>query len=244
MARIRTIKPSFFSSLSITALPKTTRLTFIGLWCYVDDSGRAVDDSRLVKAEIWPLDDDVSAKKVDADLQRLADAGLIERYEAGGRRYLRVVGWSEHQRINRPQPSRLPAPSLNGHGVSTDDSVNVHGTRTEDSPPEGNKEGKGKEPPLQTPVTHEEPVDNPQQELIDQAVAMAARRYGEQQVANGKGTSATGLASWWLQENSTGAKARATNLLTEYDLGATTLADALLQPNPPWLRNYRRRATT
>jgi hypothetical protein len=88
-------------------------------------------------------------------------------------------------------------------------------------------------------------VDNSEGgDLIDQAITMAARRYGEQQVASGKGDSAPGLAKWWLQENAEGARIHAAELLTEYDLRPTTLADALLQANPGWLRNYRKRAVT
>lgn len=157
MARIRTIKPAFFSSLSNAELPKPTRLTWIGLWTYVDDSGRAVDDPRLVKAAIWPLDDDYTTKKVDSDLTLLAKVGKIERYKVGGRRYLRVIEW-HHQRINRPVPSTLPASPHEvsthdeplpepppdddpPHGSSSEEAVSPHGSSTEDAP----WEGKGRE---------------------------------------------------------------------------------------------------
>lgn len=142
MARIRTIKPTFFSSLTIAALPIPTRITFVGLWCYVDDEGRGVDDARLVKADVWPLDDGYTVRKIEADLVLLTERGLIERYEAGGRRYLRVVNSKEHQRINRPQPSKLPPPpertdrSVNGQGAHTATDMSSHGTGADDSPPE------------------------------------------------------------------------------------------------------------
>lgn len=130
MARIRTIKPGFFSSLTVAEMATPTRLTFIGLWTYADDEGRAVDDARLVKAEIWPLDAGYTAKKVEADLARLADLGVIQRYEVDGKRYLHLTNWAEHQKINRPQKSNLPPPpcrrsddSLNDHGAATDNSV-------------------------------------------------------------------------------------------------------------------------
>lgn len=142
MSRIRTIKPGFFRSLTIASLPVSTRLTFIGLWTYVDDEGRGVDDPRLIKAELWPLDDTYTAKKVDRDLDQLAAAGRVERYAVDGRRYLRITTWAEHQRINRPQPSTLPTPC----GFS-ERAVNEQGARTEDALPEGKgRERKGKEP--------------------------------------------------------------------------------------------------
>lgn len=109
MARIRTIKPGFFRDHDIAKLPLSARLTFIGLWTYVDDEGRGVDDPRLVKGDLWQLDDKHTVKKVDQDLQILAKAGRIERYEMNGRRYLRVVKWKQHQKINRPSDSVIPA---------------------------------------------------------------------------------------------------------------------------------------
>lgn len=136
MARIRTIKPTFFRDDTIAELGLSARLTFIGLWTYVDDEGRGVDDPRLVKGDLWQLDDKHTVKKVDADLDALAKAGRIERYTAGGKRYLRVVNWKNHQRINRPTPSVIPA-SL------TERSGKPPVPPGDDSRGERNKEGNG-----------------------------------------------------------------------------------------------------
>jgi hypothetical protein len=154
MARIRTIKPEFFTSLSIADLPLTARLTFIGVWTHVDDEGRCVDDARLIKAAVWPLDDRTSAD-VEDDLRRLSESSLITRYKVGERSYLEVSNWGEHQRINRPTPSKhphvsqateihgipvtihVPKPVTSGNedsstnqDVLTDDSVRTHGGLT------------------------------------------------------------------------------------------------------------------
>lgn len=145
MARIRTIKPGFFHDLGMAGLPIPTRLTYVGLWTYVDDSGRGVDDARLVKADVWPLDDNYTTRKVEKDLAMLADADRICRYESEGRRYLHIVRW-DHQRINRPQRSLIPhcaftEHSLKAHCANSERSSNDHGTITEDSL----REGKGRE---------------------------------------------------------------------------------------------------
>src|SRR3546814_14876688 len=58
MARIRTIKPEFWTSETIAALPIRTRLTFIGLWTYVDDNGVGFGNETLIVAELFPLEDD------------------------------------------------------------------------------------------------------------------------------------------------------------------------------------------
>ncbi|KWT61871.1 hypothetical protein ADL21_11355 [Streptomyces albus subsp. albus] len=109
MARIRSIKPEFFTSLTIAGLPLTARLTFIGLWTYVDDNGVGVDEPRLVRAAVWPLDDRTAAE-VDADLEALRDASLVIRYEYDGRRYLAVRNFAEHQKVSHPRRPRYPQP--------------------------------------------------------------------------------------------------------------------------------------
>ncbi len=145
MARIRTVKPSFFKSLTVTALPKPTRLTWIGLWTYADDAGRGVDDARLIKAELWPLDDDYTAKKVEKDMQLLEANGSIRRYVIEGRRYFAVVEW-KHQRIDKPTPSVLPAPPSNDAGPLPPNSGNPPGIVEEASvQEEEEEEGLGRE---------------------------------------------------------------------------------------------------
>lgn len=109
MPRIRTIKPDFFTSLTIADLTYEARLTFIGLWTHVDDQGRCVDDARLVKAAVWPLDER-TAKDVDADLWELSDAELVYRYTVGAKKFLCVTSWAEHQKISHPAKAKLPAP--------------------------------------------------------------------------------------------------------------------------------------
>ena len=161
MARIRTIKPEFFTSLTIADLPLTARLTFVGLWTHADDAGRCIDDPRLIKAALWPLDDRTAAD-IETDLKLLSESSLITRYILNRKRYLAVTNWDEHQRINRPTASKLPAPEegepLPPEPVTRDnsDSLNTHAQLSEDSPQErkgkeGNREGKGTPP---TPRDH------------------------------------------------------------------------------------------
>lgn len=110
MARIRTIKPSFFRSDDVSALPLRARLTWIGLWTQCDDQGRTKDHLKLIKADLWPLDS-VSLSDIEEDLATLAAHGRIVRYEVDGQRYLEITNWSEHQKIDRPSKCTIPAPS-------------------------------------------------------------------------------------------------------------------------------------
>lgn len=109
MPRIRSIKPDFFKSEDVSALPLRARLTWIGLWTQCDDHGRYKDSARVIKGDVWSLDD-VSLHDIEADLRALAAADRIIRYEVDGKRYLVVVNWHMHQAINRPSRPKYPAP--------------------------------------------------------------------------------------------------------------------------------------
>jgi hypothetical protein len=99
---------------------------------YLDDAGRGLDDMRLIVAELFPLDRDVSENKMNRWLNVIAMTKTAEddipplcRYEVQGRRYLHATGW-QHQKINRPQPSRIPPCPVHESSVndSRNDSVN------------------------------------------------------------------------------------------------------------------------
>ena len=171
MARIRTIKPSFFTSLTIADLAVEQRLTFIGLWTHVDDEGRCEYDPRLIKAALWPLDDR-SFNDMDDDIRALTEASLITHYKVGNRRYLQVNSWNEHQRINRATKSTLP-PVENGEicSVSNDSggSLITHGALTEDSL----GEGKGKERKGKDSATRGEPDGTPRETTTTQTIIAA-----------------------------------------------------------------------
>lgn len=210
MARIRTVKPEFFTSLTIASLPYEARLTFIGLWTHVDDEGRCVDEARLVKAAIWPLDDRTAAD-IQKDLDQLTECSLITQYEVDNRRYIAIRGWWEHQKINRPTRSKLPAPPTSGNGGATvpssaatseymespnpdESSVNPHGALTEDSLPEGNREqGTGKPPAVRREAPNGLPGD--QQALVD--MPANPTKLKREPTPDDQ---AFGVARWWINE--------------------------------------------
>ncbi|MCK9929460.1 hypothetical protein MXD62_20135 [Frankia sp. Mgl5] len=110
MARIRTIKPDAFASDSLSQVPVRARWTFAGIWTYADDDGRCRADARLIKAHVYPLDDDITARDVAADLDALEHVGCIRRYEVAAKLYLHLPGWADHQKISHPTKSKIPAP--------------------------------------------------------------------------------------------------------------------------------------
>lgn len=108
MARIRTIKPEFPQSEKIGKLSREGRLLFILLFTLVDDAGRARAASRMLASLLYPYDDDASAK-MDGWLAELERGGHIRRYQVDGSQYLEIAKWLEHQKIDRPSDSKLPA---------------------------------------------------------------------------------------------------------------------------------------
>lgn len=123
MARMRTIKPETFTSETLSLVSVHARWTFAGLWTYCDDEGRGRALPALIKAAIWPLDDDVTAKDVAVHLDELETRHLICRYQADGKSYLHVVNFGEHQKPNRPLPSKQPRCPRKTHGGLTEDSL-------------------------------------------------------------------------------------------------------------------------
>src|SRR3546814_574158 len=93
---------------SLSRVPRGVRWTFAGLWTYLDDEGRGRDDVRLIKAALYPLDDDVALSMLSDDLKQLEHIGCICRYEVDGRTYMHAPGWDDHQRVSHPTASKLP----------------------------------------------------------------------------------------------------------------------------------------
>lgn len=77
MAKIRGIKPEFWTDDDIVELSIPARLLFIGLWNHACDNGHLQDKSKQIKMRIFP-GDDVNC----ADLLRELDAaGVINRVD-------------------------------------------------------------------------------------------------------------------------------------------------------------------
>ncbi|GHG27557.1 hypothetical protein [Streptomyces zaomyceticus] len=110
MARIRTIKPEAFVSESLAEVSVEAERTFFGLLTQSDDHGRHRDNAAIIAGLLWPLRAEHNSVHVEDDLHQLATASLICRYTGcDGRRYLHIVTWSEHQKIDKPSQSRLPS---------------------------------------------------------------------------------------------------------------------------------------
>lgn len=99
MARIRTVKPEFWSDEKIGPLSPLTRLIFLGLVSQADDAGRLLDSPRLLNGILFPYTDDDCVESLD----ELAEVGVIRRgTTASGQPVIQICGWNKHQRIEKP----------------------------------------------------------------------------------------------------------------------------------------------
>lgn len=87
------------------------RLLFIGLWNFADDAGRMEDKPKRIKMQVFP-GDDLTSEDIHGMLQELSENDLIIRYSVEGKEIIQVKGW-DHQRIDKPNKSKLPAHSEN-----------------------------------------------------------------------------------------------------------------------------------
>ena len=109
MARIRTIKPEFWSSEQVVELSPTARLLFIGLWNFCDDGGNHPASPRTLKMEVFP-GDDFTAEQIGGYVQEMISASLIVEYQDNAKLYWHVTGW-HHQKIEKPN-YKHPAPKF------------------------------------------------------------------------------------------------------------------------------------
>jgi len=100
MARIRSIKPEYWTSEQVTECSRDARLLFIGLWNFCDDGGIHPASAKRLKMEIFP-GDDCTAEQVGGWIQELLSQGLLKEFEVEGAKYWLVTGW-HHQKIDRP----------------------------------------------------------------------------------------------------------------------------------------------
>lgn len=117
MARIRTIKPEFFTSPDTASVSHTARLLYVAMWCLADDYGRGEMNMLQLRAFAFPEED----QWLDSELQRqskefqslckeVVNGFGIDVYKHRGRTFYSIPSWDEHQKTQRRAKSKHPAP--------------------------------------------------------------------------------------------------------------------------------------
>lgn len=119
MARIRSIKPEFWTDEKVVELSAFARLLFIGIWNFCDDEGRMVYSPKRLKMQIFPADS-VDCSELVGEILRNQ---LVSIYVVDGIEYLQVNGFAKHQKIDKRSASKLPSPpnSSEFHRIPTTD---------------------------------------------------------------------------------------------------------------------------
>lgn len=121
MARIRTIKPDFWTNRKVIECSPIARLLFIGMWNFADDKGHLPFSPKSLKAQIFPADD-VGNDDIARMIVELSANGLLSVYYIEEKGYLEISGWS-HQRIDRPQEPKYPVPVSNDRRTLSPDRI-------------------------------------------------------------------------------------------------------------------------
>lgn len=109
MARIRSIKPTFWSDPKVAGLSRDVRLMLVGLISMSDDEGRFQATASAISGYVFPQDD-LPPTTIRKWRDAAAAVGIIELYTADGLEYGHFPKWKKHQRISKPYPSTLPMP--------------------------------------------------------------------------------------------------------------------------------------
>ena len=171
MARIRTIKPEFWTDEKIVGLPALARLLFIGLWNFCDDHGYLWDEPLRIKLQVLPMDE----CDIPELLSKLVESSLLTELETTtGKRAFLITHFKDHQKVQHPADSKIQ-PLISRVLMSPHESSRV--LTPEGKGREGKGiEGKGKErkgervvsPSAQEPPEADSPpVSDQVQEVFD-----------------------------------------------------------------------------
>lgn len=148
MAKIRGVKPDYWTDEDIVNLSIPARLLFIGLWNYACDNGHLQDKSKQIKMRIFP-GDDVNAAEL---LRELEACGRITR----GDGWITIPNLTEHQKpdlryftscdkegCEDPPEKIAQRKTRRAHTVHTPGAQGVHAGRTVGAHGDGEGEVKG-----------------------------------------------------------------------------------------------------
>lgn len=101
MARIRSLKPEFWTSEQVVECTRDARLLFLGMLNFADDSGVLPGSVRRLRMQVFP-GDDMTLEFLRGLVNELLRVDLLQEYDVEGRVYWRITGFKAHQWVARP----------------------------------------------------------------------------------------------------------------------------------------------
>ena len=102
--RNRMIKKEFWHSHRILSISPYERLMFISMFNIADDDGILKNSALTMKSVCYACDENITISMVEDYIKNLLGVGLIELNTE--RTLIRITNWKNHQRIDKPTPSR------------------------------------------------------------------------------------------------------------------------------------------
>ncbi|CAI1023663.1 Primosomal protein I [Serratia ficaria] len=157
MARIRTIKPEFWTDEDMAEVSEAACLLAIGLLNYADDEGYFNANPKLIKAAVFPIRE--PSVTIPVMLRELSNHGYLSMFSTSDSRHFGLIqNFAKHQVVNKPRPSKIKVMELLPYNYGSTTGVLPLGMD------QGSGKGKDK-PPLyardENPPPPEEPEPPP-----------------------------------------------------------------------------------
>ena len=131
MPRIRTIKPEYYDDEKLACISIQANFLYQGMWVFADDEGVIKKSANWIKSKIFPHREELRLSEVKNWIQELEEINRIVPFDFNGESYYLIVKMKEHQRIDKPQPSKIPDSLL--VTVRSENSKNIPGMIQESS---------------------------------------------------------------------------------------------------------------
>jgi hypothetical protein len=166
--RIRTVKPEFWAHPVMSRLAYDTRILALGLLNLADDEGYFDADPDYIRGSVLFREDSSNVRRMLDELSRSEWITLCGRPE---RPIGRVVNFRKHQRVDRPQPSRLKQYALDESSTNDRRTLDDQSTQEQGT-------GKGKESPIVPKGDDTPPAPAEEDPLLLRAKAIFRMRPG------------------------------------------------------------------
>ena len=114
MARIRTIKPEFFTSPDTAKVSHAARLLYIAMWCWADDYGRGEMNLLQLRAfafpevDPWLEPENNLSKEFQCIVKEVISGFNLRVYTYKGRTFYEIPSWENHQKTQRRANPKIP----------------------------------------------------------------------------------------------------------------------------------------
>lgn len=111
MARIRTVKPEFWSDSKTGMLSDFTTKLFLGMLNFCDDMGVIEYNPSQLRAQIFPYRPVKTADKIKTAISKDLRC-LVELFAYKGKSYIKINGFEKHQKVDHPAKPNIPSDEL------------------------------------------------------------------------------------------------------------------------------------